>query len=84
MTSDSEFALSDTIEGRWLQEEHEKFLVGKIYFESGLMKFGKNWKQVEDIVKTRKAPQIRSHAQKYFLKLNSVIKDRQKCRNSEK
>ena len=29
MASDSEFALGDTMEGRWLQEEHEKFLVGK-------------------------------------------------------
>ena len=29
MASDSEFALGDTMEGRWLQEEHEKFLVGR-------------------------------------------------------
>ena len=48
------------------------------------MKYGKNWKEVEEMVKTRKAPQIRSHAQKYLIKLHALIKDRQKWRGLEK
>lgn len=48
------------------------------------MKYGKNWKEVEEIVKSRKGPQIRSHAQKFFLKVNSFIKEKRKFQTSEK
>jgi SHAQKYF class myb-like DNA-binding protein len=48
--------------GRWTKEEHQRFV-------EGLKKFGKNWKQVEDFVGTRNGTQIRSHAQKFFLRL---------------
>ena len=30
--------------------------------------FGKDWKKIEDLVGTRNGSQIRSHAQKFFLK----------------
>jgi SHAQKYF class myb-like DNA-binding protein len=48
--------------GRWTKEEHQRFI-------EGLKKFGKNWKQVEEFVGTRNGTQIRSHAQKFFLRL---------------
>ena len=48
--------------GRWTKEEHQKFI-------EGLKKFGKNWKQVEEHVGTRNGAQIRSHAQKFFNRL---------------
>lgn len=48
--------------GRWTKEEHQKFI-------EGLKKFGKNWKQVEEYVGTRNGAQIRSHAQKFFNRL---------------
>jgi SHAQKYF class myb-like DNA-binding protein len=48
--------------GRWTKEEHLKFV-------EGLKKYGKNWKQVEEFVGTRNGTQIRSHAQKFFLRL---------------
>lgn len=48
--------------GRWTKEEHQRFI-------EGLKKFGKNWKQVEDYVGTRSGAQIRSHAQKFFNRL---------------
>ncbi len=37
---------------------------------AALEKFGKNWKQVEEYIGTRTGAQIRSHAQKYFNKIN--------------
>jgi len=48
--------------GRWTKEEHHRFV-------EGIKKFGKNWKQVEDFVGTRNGAQIRSHAQKFFNRL---------------
>lgn len=48
--------------GRWTKEEHQRFV-------EGLEKFGKNWKKVEDYVGTRTGAQIRSHAQKFFNRL---------------
>jgi len=48
--------------GRWTKEEHQKFI-------EGLKRYGKNWKQVEEHVGTRNGAQIRSHAQKFFNRL---------------
>mmetsp|Transcript_21023 Transcript_21023/g.66039 ORF Transcript_21023/g.66039 Transcript_21023/m.66039 type:complete len:363 (+) Transcript_21023:190-1278(+) len=48
--------------GRWTDEEHTRFL-------QGLELFGKKWTKVADIVGTRTTVQVRSHAQKYFQKL---------------
>jgi SHAQKYF class myb-like DNA-binding protein len=45
--------------GRWTKEEHQRFV-------DGLSKFGKNWKKVEEHVGSRTGAQIRSHAQKFF------------------
>lgn len=48
--------------GRWTKEEHERFVEAyKLY--------GKNWKKVQEYVGTRTTTQARSHAQKYFAKL---------------
>lgn len=48
--------------GRWTKEEHQKFV-------EALKLYGKNWKQVEEHVGTRNGAQIRSHAQKFFNRL---------------
>lgn len=53
--------------GRWTKEEHEAFL-------SALQTFGKEWKKVAARVKTRTVVQTRTHAQKYFQKLQKVMK----------
>ena len=50
--------------GRWSKEEHKRFI-------TALEKFGKNWKKVEAFVASRSGTQVRSHAQKYFLKAES-------------
>ncbi len=48
--------------GRWTQEEHQAFL-------EGLTECGREWKKVALRIPTRTSAQIRSHAQKYFAKL---------------
>jgi len=35
--------------------------------------FGKDWKKVEDFIGTRTGAQIRSHAQKYFLRIEKEL-----------
>lgn len=35
---------------------------------AGLQLYGKDWKKIEALVATRNGAQIRSHAQKYFIK----------------
>ena len=57
------------ITGRWKFKEHMLFL-------EGLDKYGVNWKKIYPLIKTRTCDQIRSHAQKFFLKLKQV-KDEQ-------
>lgn len=49
-------------QGRWLHAEHFRFI-------KGCLLYGNNWKQVKECVKTRSSAQIRSHAQKYIIKL---------------
>jgi SHAQKYF class myb-like DNA-binding protein len=52
--------------GRWTKAEHEAFL-------SALQTYGKEWKKVAAKVKTRTVVQTRTHAQKYFQKLQKAI-----------
>lgn len=47
--------------GRWTKDEHDLFL-------KGLQMYGKDWKMITNIVKTRSLVQIRTHAQKYFMR----------------
>eukprot|EP00939_MAST-03C_sp_MAST-3C-sp1_P001936 g1936.t1 len=48
--------------GRWHADEHALFL-------EGLKEYGKEWKKIATRVQTRTLVQIRTHAQKYFLKM---------------
>lgn len=52
--------------GRWTDEEHD-------LFERALQIYGKKWKKIEAVVGTRTATQIRSHAQKHFLRLKRTV-----------
>ena len=53
--------------GRWTKEEHQRFI-------DGLKLYGKNWKKVEEHVSTRNGAQIRSHAQKFFNRLDKELR----------
>ncbi|KAF4355793.1 hypothetical protein F8388_011938 [Cannabis sativa] len=46
----------------WAEEEHDKFL-------EALQLFDRDWKKIEDFVGSKTVIQIRSHAQKYFQKV---------------
>jgi len=46
----------------WTDEEHQKFL-------EALKLFDRDWKKIENFIGTKTVIQIRSHAQKYFMKV---------------
>ena len=49
--------------GRWTDKEHRDFIIG-------ILKLGKNnWIKLEEEIPTRTSIQIRSHAQKFLIKL---------------
>ena len=54
--------------GRWLQEEHYKFI-------EGIFLYGNEWRKVEKYIKTRTAAQARSHAQKFFINVQKRFID---------
>lgn len=50
---------------KWSGEEHERFV-------RSLLMFGRDWKTIAQFVGTKTATQIRSHAQKFFLKAHKL------------
>lgn len=58
----------------WTEDEHRLFLLG-------LDKYGKgDWRSISrNFVVTRTPTQVASHAQKYFIRLNSMNKDRRRA-----
>lgn len=62
--------------GRWTAKEHLKFIEGIIELLTflGLKRHGKQWKVMESEICTRTSSQIRTHAQKFFLRLRALTK----------
>ena len=53
--------------GKWSEEEHDRF-------KHAIETYGKDWKKVTEAVGTRNVTQVRSHAQKYFDKVQKQAK----------
>ena len=51
--------------GRWSPAEHKIFL-------QGIKEHGKGWKRIAAMIGTRNVVQVRTHAQKYFQKVNRM------------
>jgi SHAQKYF class myb-like DNA-binding protein len=47
-------------------------MYGSPFFDIAITQYGKDWKKVEAYVRTRSGSQVRSHAQKFFNKLQKV------------
>ena len=66
-------ATEEAQESPWDPQEHENFLIGvKIY--------GRNWKSVSKVVKTRTPEEVKHHAQKYLAVCQAGIKQWAKAR----
>jgi SHAQKYF class myb-like DNA-binding protein len=50
------------VAGRWTRDEHAIFL-------QCLREFGRDWKRVAAAIPSRTVVQIRTHAQKHFMKM---------------
>ncbi|KAF8675342.1 hypothetical protein HU200_047703 [Digitaria exilis] len=50
---------------RWTADEHDRFL-------HALVLFGRDWKRIEAFVVSKTSTQIRSHAQKHFIKAQKL------------
>ena len=53
---------NSSLQGRWTNEEHRLFL-------EGIRLFKRDWRSIEKHIGTRTCSQIRSHAQKYYMRL---------------
>ena len=51
--------------GRWSTEEEN-------LFEQGFLQHNRDWKKVQAVVRSRTLLQVRSHAQKYFMRLERL------------
>lgn len=63
--------------GRWTETEH-------IAFVEGIVQYGKDWSELQNLIQTRSHKQIRSHAQKLFSKIQSDSKFSQKFKFKNK
>ena len=66
---DNSFKNINTNEGRWSYEEHIKFI-------ESFVTYGKKWEAIQKYIGTRSSRQIRSHAQKFFLRLKELKTDK--------
>ena len=62
-------SIKNTNEGKWSSEEHIKFI-------QSFVNYGKKWATIQKSVGTRSCSQVRSHAQKFFLRLKKLNTDK--------
>ena len=52
--------------GRWTKEEHHKFV-------KAICQYGNEWKKVQEFIPSRSSTQARSHAQKFFIRMQNKL-----------
>lgn len=69
--NDSNILSANSNSGRWNKEEQKSFA-------DAVLKFGNDWKKIQNHVFSRNITQVRSHAQKFLMKLkeNKFIKNK--------
>ena len=60
--SDSSLDSENPNNGRWTKEEQKRFA-------EAVLKFGNDWKKIQNHISSRNLTQVRSHAQKFLMKL---------------
>lgn len=60
--------------GKWTDEEQENFI-------EGILKYGTEWKKVQQMIKTRSSDQARSHGQKFFIRIKKLLKNEEENNN---
>ena len=62
---------NDSNNGRWGKEEQKRFA-------EAVFKYGNNWKKIQGHISSRNITQVRSHAQKFLMKLkeSELLKDK--------
>eukprot|EP00826_Nyctotherus_ovalis_P010297 TRINITY_DN12729_c0_g3_i1.p1 TRINITY_DN12729_c0_g3~~TRINITY_DN12729_c0_g3_i1.p1 ORF type:complete len:178 (+),score=9.00 TRINITY_DN12729_c0_g3_i1:218-751(+) len=68
--------MKEKASGRWTKKEHTAFIKGRYNLFLGLVKYGKEWKRLKECVPSRTMIQVRTHAQKFFLKLSHSLPKR--------
>ena len=69
--TDSNLDIDNSNNGRWTKEEQKRFA-------EAVLKYGNDWKNIQSYVASRNITQVRSHAQKFLMKLkeSSFLKDK--------
>ena len=67
----SSIEINKSNNGRWTDEEQNRFV-------EAVLKFGNDWKNIQNYVSSRDITQVRSHAQKFLMKLkkSSFLKNK--------
>ena len=69
--TDSNLDIDNSNNGRWTKEEQKRFA-------EAVLKYGNDWKNIQSYVASRNITQVRSHAQKFLMKLkeSNFLKER--------
>ena len=69
--SDSSVDSDNSNNGRWTKDEQKRFA-------EAVLKYGNDWKNIQNFVASRNITQVRSHAQKFLMKLkeSNFLKER--------
>ena len=60
-------------EGRWSKSEQLAFIKSYFILIVAIAKYGKNWEELQKSVPTRSLIQIRTHSQKFFIRLEQIV-----------